>query len=264
MIAGFLYTVRADIIPEVMAFPRHIPRVEAEIHLLAGAVEVMQDAQSLGGVQLRTLGAEGGKVRNKISAGAGKICASFLHILFHHGDGDILLLDDAIALRGLVHEHLVILLAVHIPLIPAQGHEDGLLKVHAIEAAVVDRNLGGRPGVQAVQRLGISQKHGLLICAAGHKIVDVREAVHLGKLVAHQKDTVCPDALDGDHILHPARDAVFFLVLLQQVTERFYHAACRPPFHGFRWCPSAPHSRGWKFPRGAASAQSVQSAATPG
>ena len=89
-------------------------------------------------------------MRNKISAGAGKICASFLHILFHHGDGDIFLLDDTVALRGLVHEHLVILLAVHIPLVPAQGHEDGLLKVHAIEAAVVDRDLGGRTGVQTV------------------------------------------------------------------------------------------------------------------
>ena len=121
------------------------------------------------------------------------------------------------SIRGLVHEHLVILLAVHIPLIPAQGHEDGLLKVHAVEAAVVDRDLGGCSGVQTVQQLGISQKHGLLIRAAGHKIVDVREAVHLGKLVAHQKDAVRPDALDGDHILHPARDAVFFLVLLQQV-----------------------------------------------
>ena len=45
-----------------MAPPHHIPCVEVKIHLLAGAVEVMQDAQALGGVQFRTLGAEGGKM----------------------------------------------------------------------------------------------------------------------------------------------------------------------------------------------------------
>ena len=202
-----------------------------KVHLFADTVEIVQDAQALGGIQLCTLGAEGGKVGAEICAGAGKVGTSLFYVLFEHRDGDVLLLNDAVALHRLVQQHLVVFPAVDVPCIPAQRHEDVLLKVDPVQAAVVDCDLRGSPGIQTVQQLGIHEKHGLLICAAGDEVVDVREAVHFGVLAADEENAVRPDAPDGDHVLHAARYAVFLFVLLEKITEGLYHAVCKPPLH---------------------------------
>ena len=214
-----------------MSLLHHVLRVKVKVHLFADAVKVVQDAQAFGDIQLCTLGAEGGEVGAEICAGAGKVGTSLFYVLFEHRDGDVLLLNDAVALHRLVQQHLVIFPAINIPRVPAQRHKDVLLKVDAIQAAVVDCDLRSGSGIQTVQQLGILEKHGLLIRAAGDEVVDVREAVHFGVLVPDEKNAVRPDAPDGDHVLHTARDTVFLFVLLEKVTEGLYHAVYKPLFH---------------------------------
>ena len=167
----------------------------------------------------------------EICAGAGKVGTSLFYVLFEHRDGDVLLLNDAVALHRLVQQHPVIFPAINIPRVPAQRHKDVLLKVDPVQAAVVDRDLRGCPGIQTVQQLGIHEKHGFLVCAAGDEVVDVREAVHFGVLVPDEKNAVRPDTPDGDHVLHAAWNTVFFPVLLEKITESLYHAVCKPPSH---------------------------------
>ena len=167
----------------------------------------------------------------EICAGAGKVGTSFFYVLFEHRDGDVLLLNDAVALHCLIQQHPVVFPAVDVPCVPAQRHKDVLLKVDAIQAAVVDCDLRGGSSVQTVQQLGIYKKHGLLIRAASDEVVDVREAVHLGILAADEKNAVRPDAPDGDHVLHAAGNTVFLFILLEKITEGLYHAVYKPLFH---------------------------------
>ena len=214
-----------------MSLLHHVLRVKVKVHLFADAVKVVQDAQAFGDIQLCTLGAEGGEVGAEICAGAGKVGTSLFYVLFEHRDGDVLLLNDAVALHRLVQQHPVIFPAVDVTRIPVQRHKDVLLKIDPVQAAVVDCDLRGSPGIQTVQQLGIHEKHGFLVCAAGNKVVDVREAVHLGILAADEKNAVRPDAPDGDQVLHAAGNTVFLFILLEKITESLYHAVCKPPFH---------------------------------
>ena len=85
-----------------MAALCHLAGMELKPGFLPLAVEVVQDTQPFGSVQLHALGTQGRKVGNEVGPHAGKVGAGLLHIFFHHGDGDIFFLDDAVAARGLV------------------------------------------------------------------------------------------------------------------------------------------------------------------
>ena len=224
IVAVLLDPVRADIIAEVMAVLHHLAGIEPELGLLALAVEIVQDTQALGGVQLNTFGTQRRKVRNEICSHTGKVGTGFFNVLFHHGNGDILLLRDSVGTGGLVQQHLIVLPAILITEIPLHGHEDGLLKVGLVHTAVVDGDLRHRTGIQRVQQLRISQEHGFLVLAAGHKIVDVGELIGLGEFRPHEKNAIRPDTADGDHILHLARHIVAFLFLFGHSLDGFNHA----------------------------------------
>ena len=92
-----------------------------------------------------------------------------------------------------------------------------------VQPAVVDGDFRRRSGIQTVQQLRIGKEHLLLVLTACHKVVDVGELIGFGKAAAHLKNTVLPDAADGDHILYLAGHGVPLLVLFQQVFQRFDH-----------------------------------------
>ena len=166
---------------------------------------------------------------NQISPHAGKVGAGLLDVLLHHGDGDILLLGNAVGSGSLIHQHLVVLLTVLIPEIPLHGHEDRCLKVGFIHTAVIDGDFRHRTGIQGIEQLRIGEEHGFLVLAAGHQIVDVAEFIGFGELVPHKEDAVRPDTADGDHILHLPGDGITLLFLFGHSFDGLNHA----------WPPSA-------------------------
>ena len=228
IVAVFLDPVRTDIVLEAVAPLHHLTGIENKLGFLALAVEVVQDTQALGGVQLHALGAKGRKVGNQVGPHTGKIGAGLLNVLLHHGDGDILLLHNAVGSGGFIQQHLVVFPAVLIPEIPLHGHEDGRFKVGLIHTAVIDGDFRHRTGIQGIEQLRIGEKHGFLILPAGHQIVDVAEFIGFGELVPHKEDAVRPDTADGDHILHLPGDGVAFLFLLGHGFDGLNHAW--PPF----------------------------------
>ena len=117
---------------------------------------------------------------DKVSAHTGKIGAGFFDILFSHRDGDILLLHDTVRAGSFIQQHLIVLPTVHIPLITAHGHENGLLKIGLVQPTVVDGEFRGRTRIQAVQQFGVGQEHGFLVLPAGHLVVDIRKLVGFG------------------------------------------------------------------------------------
>ena len=224
IVAVFLDSVRADIVLEAVAPLHHLTGIEHKLGFLALAVEVVQDTQALGGVQLHALGAKGRKVGNQVGSHTRKIGAGLLNVLLHHGNGDILFLHNAVGSGGFIQQHLVIFPPVLIPEIPLHGHEDGRFKAGLIHTAVVDGDFRHRAGIQGIEQLRIGEEHGFLVLAAGHQIVDVAEFIGFGELVPHKKNTVRPDTADGDHILHLPGDSVAFLFLLGHGFDGLNHA----------------------------------------
>ena len=224
IVALFFDPVRADIVLEAVAPLHHLTGIENKLGFLALAVEVVQDTQALGGVQLHALGAKGRKVGNQVGSHTRKIGAGLLNILLHHGDGDILFLHNAVGSGGFIQQHLVIFPPVLIPEIPLHGHEDGRFKVGLIHTAVIDGDFRHRTGIQGIEQLRIGEEHGFLVLAAGHQIVDVAEFIGFGELVPHKEDAVRPDTADGDHILHLPGDGVTLLFLLGHGFDGLNHA----------------------------------------
>ena len=223
IVAVLLNSVRADIIAEVMAALHHLAGAEPELSFLALTVEIVQDTQALGGVQIHALGTQRCKVRNKVSPYTGKVGAGFFNVLFHNGNGDVFLLNNPVSFGSFIQQYPIVLLPIRITEIPLHRHENGLLKIHLIYVAVVDIDFCYCAGVQRVQQLRIGQEHGFLVLTAGHKVIDVGELIGLGEFRPHQKNAVRPDTADGDHVLHLARDVVAFLLLFGHCFDGFNH-----------------------------------------
>ena len=245
IVAVLLDPVRADVVLEVVALPGHIRHVKTKTSLVSGTIEVMEDTKPVRGIQLHALGAEGRKAGSQVGSDTGEVSAGVLNIPLVDRDGDILLLSDAISSGCLVHEHLIVLLAVLVQSILPHGHEDGLLKVRLTLAAVADGELGGSGAIQAVQQFRVDPKHGFFILLTGHLVIDVGETVGLGELDPHSEDAIRPDTLNGDHILHPAGDAVRLPVLPHDGLDTSNHGACIPPFPTCLCWASRDRNRGW-------------------
>ncbi len=232
--------------------------------LVPGPVEVVEDTQAVSGVQLHALGAEGGKAGGQVGPDPGEVGAGVLNVLFIDGHCDKLLLGDAVGPGRLVNEHLVVLFAVLVQAVPTHGHKDGLLKVRLALAAVADGEFGGGGAVQAVQQLRVGQEHGFLVLPAGYLVIDVGETVGLGELgAAHPENAVRPDGLNGDHVLHPAGDAVRLPILPHDGLDALNHGACIPPFHAFPCWTSKGRSTAWTIQSAVPWVPAPPSAATP-
>ena len=238
-----LHAIRADIIAEVVTHSCLLIDVHLEGSLIAGAVEVVKDTQSLYCIECNALGTEPREMGRQIRTDSGEICSRFLNVFLAHGDGHILFLRDAVGSGCLIQEHIVVLHAVTVQSVTLHRHENGILKIRLVQPMVVDRDLRGCTAIQTIQKLRVGQEHAFLILSACHHIVDVAELVGLGKLVSDLKDTVRPDALDGDQILHLLRHHELLFILRQDCFDAFNHCLCRPPFPWRRWCPSTPRSR---------------------
>ena len=169
-------------------------------------------------------------MRGQISSDSCKICPCFLHILFCHRNGYILFLRNAVSACGFIQKHIVVFDTVSVQTVMLQRHKDGTLKIRLVQSVVVDRDLCGSSAVKAVQQLGVCQEHALLIFAACHKVVNIRELVSLGKLIPDLENAIRPDALDGDKVLNFVRNLELLFILRENGFNALYHCSCRPPF----------------------------------
>ena len=221
--------VRANIVPEVTAKAHTTLNVVMESSLIAGAVEVVEDAEPLFCMERNALGAESGEVCVEVGGDAVEISTSLLNVFLVDGNGDVLLLSNAADAVGLVQKHLVVFLAVLVQTIPAVGDKDGLLEVHLVETVVVDGDLYGGAAVQTVQKLRVGKEHPLLVLLGCYLVVNVGKAE--GHIIAGAglENAVCPDAFYRDKILHLTGDFVFLLIELLHGLYASCHGACTPP-----------------------------------
>ena len=215
--------IRADIVLEVMTLFHHIVGVKMKVRFLAAAIKVMEHTQLFRSIQRNAFGSQSREMGGQVRAHTGKVRSRFFHILFVDGDRDIFFLHDAVSASGFLQQHFVIFAPKLIQTIILHREQDGLLKGFAVHAAVIDRDFGRSAAIQTVQQFRVGQKHGFLVLAGGNKIVDVGELKGLGKLVTNHKNTVLPNAADGNHILYLSGNRVSLFILLKELSYRFYH-----------------------------------------
>ena len=215
--------IRADVVPEAVPLPGRIPEREAELIFFALAVETVEDLQPFHGVHGAAGGAKGGKVGRKVCFHTGEETPGGIYILFTDGDGDELLLDNTIAIGGLVQKHLVVFLPVVVQAIPLHGHEDGLFKVDLAHLMVEDGDFSGSSAIQTVDKGRVAPEHLFFVRFRGHLIIDVRKAEGFCVPSAGEKNPVLPDLLNGDHVLDTPGNDIFLPVLSHQSTNGFHH-----------------------------------------
>ena len=159
---------------------------------------------------------------DQISADAGEIGAGLVDIPLDDADGQVALAHHAVAGTGnLGAQHLVKFLAVMVEGVSVQRQQHRALKIFLVDAAVVDRDLGRRAGIQRVEQGAVVEEHRHFVVLVGNGVVDVGEGPAFGILVTHLEDTVRPDLADGDGILHRARDFELDALLAFGSRQRF-------------------------------------------
>jgi len=214
--------IRTDVVPEAVALAGRIPQREVELIFLSAAVEAVENLQPFHGVHGAAGGAKGSEVRGQVCFHTGKEAPGSIHILFADGNGQKFLLDNAVAIGGLVQKHLIVFLPVVVQAIPLHGHEDGFFKVDLAHFMVEDGDFGGSSAIQTVDKGRVTPEHLFFVRFRGHLIIDVRKAEGFCVPSAGEKNPVLPDLLNGDHILDTARDHILLPVLPQKITNGFH------------------------------------------
>ena len=229
MVAVLLHIVGTDVVPEVVTTAHKVGHIKVEHIALTGAIEVVENTEPFIRANLHTAGTQRRKPGAEFGTDSGKVHSCFLDVLFDNGNGDVLFLHNAIAANGQIQQHFVVFLPVLVLLVTLHGHQHRLFKVPAVHAVVVDGDLRAGTGIKAVQNCRVVKEHQLLIVQGCNLVVNIREPVDLGILVAGTEDTVFPDAVNRDKVLYLARDAVLFLFLCKKPFDRFQHIGVIPP-----------------------------------
>ena len=229
-------TVRADRVLEVVSTPHGRLQVERQCRFF-WSKEAAQHIQPLGSVQLVGGRVEPRELGGNLARHTGKECACFVYILFVNGNREKPLLFHAGGAAGdFAFQHPIELVHESVERISALREQNGIFKRLPVNLLVADRELRSRAAVQRVQQLTVSEKHGSLVLFRGDSIVDIRKAQRSGIFRTELKNPIREDSLDGNDVLHAARDFICRSVLLDGVIEGFNQASAPPAWN---WNPAA-------------------------
>ena len=139
-----------------------------------------------------------------------------------------LLLHAGGAAGDFAFQHPVELVHESVEAVAALWEQDGIFKRLPVDLLVADREFRGRAAVQRVQQFAVAKEHGGLVLFGRDGIVDVRKAQRSGIFRAELKNPIREDPLDGNDVLHTARDFVGCAILLDGVVEGFNQVSAPP------------------------------------
>ena len=171
-----LHAVGADIVLKVVTALHGRFQVKVKILLLAATEKVVEYAQAVIDRQFTQTGGNLTVACGKVAAYTVEKGSCFLDILFLHGNGDVLFLDDVMALCGLVQQICIVFGTVAVPAVLHHRHQNGAAKGVFIQAAVINADFRFRVGFQRVEYIAVSHKHFQLVVAGGDGIVNIKKA----------------------------------------------------------------------------------------
>ena len=136
----------------------------------------MQKPQAVIDCDLTDAGGHTGKSRGEVSSDAGEECTGLLHTFLLRRNGDVLLLNEIVALRRLAQNKRVILVPVEVTAVALHGHEQRPPEVLLIELTVKERDLCRGSDGQRVQEGAVGHKEFPLLFRGGHGIIDIKKA----------------------------------------------------------------------------------------
>ena len=229
-------TIRADRILEIMSALHGRLQVERQCRFF-WSKEAAQHIQALGSVQLVGRRVETREFGGYFACYTREERACFVHILFVNGNRDKPLLFHAGGAAGdFAFQHSVELVHKTVERISALREQNRIFKSLPVDLLVADRELGGRAAVQSVQQFAVAEEHRGFVLFRGNGIVDVRKAQRSGIFRTELKNPIREDPLDGNDILHTARDFICRSILLDGVVEGFNQASAPPAWN---WNPAA-------------------------
>ena len=215
-----------------------------EVRLLSGPEKVMKQPQPLMVIQGPCPTVQPSEALTKVCIHPAEKGTGFLNVFSRHGDGDILILDQAVAVGGLFRENGIVFLAVSIQPVAPAFHQDTALEVHAIQTPVVDGDFGGGVGRQAVQNAAIGGKHISLVLIGRQGVVNIRKAPGAAVLIPHLPDTVPEDTPNRDGLLDAAGYLKAFLFALVCGSQGLNHRIASP-FQTEPYSRYFPHGTPW-------------------
>ena len=136
----------------------------------------MQKPQTVIDRDLTDAGGHTGKSRGEVSPNAGEERTGLLHTFLFCRNGDVLLLNEIVALRRLAQNKRVILVAVEVTAVALHGHEQRPTEVLLIELTVKERDLRCGTDGQRVQEGAVGHKEFPLLLRGGHGVIDIKKA----------------------------------------------------------------------------------------
>ena len=196
--------VRADQIPKVQTPADGGGLIECEILFLAGAEKVVQNAEPVMGGDGPGAAVQASEALGEVGVHPAEVGPAFLNLPLGDGEGDVLLLDQIVALRRPLGENAVGFPAVLVQAVPPLLHQNGALEVYGVKTAVDDGDFGGGVRGQGVEDAAVREENTPPVILGRGGVVDVGKAPGPAVLAAHQPDAVLVDAFDGDRLLDAA------------------------------------------------------------
>ena len=123
---------RRDSVLEVMTALHGFVQVKMELLLLAGTEEVMEQAQTLVQIDFADGGIQTGQTGSKVGSHTVEKALCFFVVSGFGRDRDVLLLNEIVAVSGLVCQQVVVLPTVLIQPVALVGHEQVCVKLPLI------------------------------------------------------------------------------------------------------------------------------------
>ena len=136
----------------------------------------MQKPQAVIDCDLTDAGGHTGKSRGEVSSDAGEERACLLHAFLFCRNGDVLFLNEIVALRRLTQHQPIVFVSVEVTAVPLHGHEQRPTEVLLIELTVKERDLRRGPDGQRVQERAVGHKEFPLLFRGGHGVIDIKKA----------------------------------------------------------------------------------------
>lgn len=151
-------------------------------------------------------GVQAPKALGQVAVHPAEVGACLLNFPLGDGEGDVLLLDQIVALRRPLGQNLVGLPAVFVQAVAALLQQDGALEVHRIKPPVDNGDFGGGVGGQGVEDAAVGKEDGPLLILGGGGIVDVGKAPGAAVPAAHLPNAVPIHPPDRDGLLDAPGD----------------------------------------------------------
>ena len=136
----------------------------------------MEQAQALTQIDLPHYGIHAGQAGGQVCADAVEKGFGILQAFCFYGNGNVLLLNEIVAVRSLVREKVIVLHAELIQSVSLEGHEQCAAELLLVEGAVEQGDFCRSIDRQGVEKRAVCHEQLHLLFRRGNLVIDIKKA----------------------------------------------------------------------------------------